>query len=877
MRTHIELLAEEGLRQGLGREEATRRAHLAFGNVLATREESEEAMGWPQLESWWQDLRLTVRALSRRPMFAVSLVLILALGIGVTAAIFTLLRGVMWTALPVPRPEEIQLVARAGGKPFLLSRPTLRRLEETPEMRGRAAGYTSSGRLVLRRDAAAAEPLEAQFVTGGFFDALQVAPALGRLINAADDLPGKPAAVVVLTWDWWQKNLGGDPKALGTDLRLNGQRVTIVGVTPKDFAGVSVGDDIAAWLPVGLHAALRASPSAWIISADEGPALEQWMTEDSVAVMNLLLRADAALAPRLAGFVESAWRPQRDSALAVMTDPRAREEFSRDIPRPVPSPQGFSSTREDFRKTGLTLSLLVTAVVLVTLANTSTLLLLRMLARGREIGVRLALGAGRWRLARAALMEGLVLSLAGSAAGLVLAWWLTPLLADWLLPSSRPTPAMVDTGFLLALGGLAVVSGLLLGALPAWLSAHLSPQAILRRGSAGQRGSLAFGRGLIVVQLALSVLLVSVAASLALDLRKALAGNLGYARENVVSAFFNFAAAGIPAEQQPAVMERLRQAALAMPRVQAVGFSASGVLSGNRSASGLYFRGEAVNRPGNTVHESVDENYIAAMGMTLVRGRGITADDAKGRPQVALISQRLARQVFGDTDPLGRRFGFDETASDPDWEIVGIVADIRVNGARSEPVAMLYTPLRQWPNPASCMAIRVEGEAIAARESLRKAVTGVEPALMFGRWMTVEERVQRWVRNDVAAVRLTAGFGALALLLAGIGVVGALGYLVASRSREIAVRLAIGADPGRVWRDIVREALGLGIAGAAIGLVLAVALPRWLGSWMMTGLLANWAAIAGAVAAGILAAFIGGLVPARRAARVDPLTLLKSE
>ncbi len=252
----------------------------------------------------------------------------------------------------------------------------------------------------------------------------------------------------------------------------------------------------------------------------------------------------------------------------------------------------------------------------------------------------------------------------------------------------------------------------------------------------------------------------------------------------------------------------------------------------SRSASGAYFRGPDVRLAQNSSlqHESIDEGYFDAMGMTLLRGRAFTAEDRLDKPKVAIISQQLARQVFGESDPIGRRYGFGQTPDKDDFEIVGVVADTRVNGVREEPVPLSFVSYRQLENAPGCLVVRVEGDATAVREQLRKVISAAEPTLMFSTWLTIEERVQRWMRNDLAAVKLTAGFSVLATLLAAIGVLGTLGYLVASRSREIAVRLAIGAEPGRVWRELVRDALRLGLAGAALGLALSVVLLYALGS-----------------------------------------------
>jgi len=876
MQHHLELLVEENVRRGLDRTEARRQAHLAFGNVLATREESEDAMGWPSGEAWVQDLRVAWRGLRRRPGFALSLLAVLALGIGVTTAVFSLVRGVLLEPLRVPAPEELALVREPGGDPYLLSAPAIDRLALSPELAGRVAGYSSMASVALRIDNSAAEPCAVQFVNGTFFPALRAPVVRGRALGPGDDTLDAAAAVAVASHRFWQTKLGGADDAVGRTVRLNGQTVTIVGVAASGFDGVALGESPDLWLPLGQHAPLQCSPSAWLIS--DGPIkLSDWRRIDNAAWVFALVRVPPG-ATGAAGAVEAAWRPQLDAALRIVTEPQLRQDFQARVPRLVPSPQGYSSTRDDFRRVGLTLTLLVAAVVLVTLANSATLLLLRVLGRGRELGVRLALGAGPWRLARVVLLEGVLLSFGGAAVGVLLALWLTPLLAAWLVPAAGPSLPGLDWPLLAGLAGLALVLGLVMGAGPAWLSARLSPQSILQQRFFGAGGSLRLGRGLIVAQLALSVMLISIAGALALDVRRVLARNPGYERTQVIQAFFDLGAAGIPVERQAAVLANLRAAAAELPPVRGVGFAASGVLSNSRSRSGLYFRGEGVRQPRDNVqHESADAAYFSAMGLAIVRGRGFAATDDAKHPPVALISERLAREVFGDADPIGRRVGFDQEASAEDREIVGIVADARVNGVRDEAPAMFYTALDQWQARPRCLVVQVAGEAAAVRETLQRRIAAAEPGILFTRWATLEERAQRWMRNDLATVRLTAGFGALATLLAVVGVLGALGYLVASRSRDIAVRLAVGAEPSTVWRGIVREAFGLGAVGALVGVGLAVALPRWLGSWMMTGLKVDFLAIGLAAAAGLLAAVIGGLLPARRAAKVDPLTLLKAD
>ncbi|MFT3830140.1 MAG: ABC transporter permease [Opitutaceae bacterium] len=878
MRTHFEMMIEEGERSGLSPAEARRRTQLAFGNTLALREETEDALGWPVLEAFWQDLRLAWRSLVRRPAFTLSIVAILALGIGATGAIATLVRGVYFAPLPVPHPEEIHLVAQAPDhRPKLLSAPTVRRLAEDPAFRGGIAGYSDVTGAALISDDKPAEALAVQFVTGDFFRALGVAPELGRMLDAADDSTAESNSVAVLSWSLWQRRFGGAADVVGRVLRLNGVPVTVVGVAPKQWRGVALGDEVDFWMPLGLVPPLRLAPSHWSISEDGPIPPAEWGRDDRVSWLNVLLRLPPGARVAAEGALAAAWRPHLSRIEAALDDPEERANYGKRVPRIVPAPQGYSWLRDSFRRASFTLSLLVGAVVLVTTANSATLLLLRMLTRTRELGVRLALGAGRMRLACGALLEGVLLAFGGVSLGAVLAGWLTPQLAHWLVPAVEDEIG-VDRGLLVLLGAVALATGLVLGVVPAWVGARLDPQAALQRSWGGARGSLRVGRVLVVCQLGLSVVLIALAGALALDLRRTLQASYGFAREAVLTTRVDLATAGIGSERQTAVLERLRAAALELPQVQSVGFAAGGPLSGSQSRSRIYFRGAGAQAfTEGTQHESVDPDYFATIGTPLLRGRSFLTTDTAARPRVAVLSQSLARAAFGEADPIGRRFGFGPEADAEDWEIVGVMADARVNSVHEPAPALFYTPLAQWRNEARYLAVRIAGDPMLVRKALATKIATAEPTLLFSDWLTLEERIERGVRNDVATARLTAGFGLLATVLAGIGVFGALGYLVTTRSHAIAVRLAIGAEPGVVWRGVVREALQLGVLGAGIGGAVAWLLPHWLGSWMLAELRLDWFAVGCAVVVGVLAAVLGGLRPARRAARIDPLVLLKSE
>jgi predicted permease len=383
----------------------------------------------------------------------------------------------------------------------------------------------------------------------------------------------------------------------------------------------------------------------------------------------------------------------------------------------------------------------------------------------------------------------------------------------------------------------------------------------------------------VVAQFALAVALVAVATALGAELQRSLTADPGFERERVLTAVFDAASAGYDQKATPALLERMRETALGLPGVQSVGFSASGILAGSQSSSGIFMRDpQARVQQGEFQHDSISPGYFGVTGVTMLRGRDLTESDKEGAPRVVVVSAAFARQVFGDRDPIGQRIGTDPTSTKDDRTIVGVVADVKMNGVREQVPPMFYTTLAQ-PMDADphFLAVRFAGPAAALQTNLQAALARLEPGLVLTSWKTLQDRMESDLSGDLATTRLAEIFGGCAILLAGAGIAGSLGYLVILRQRELALRMAIGASPGQVLRSVLEDSLRLGLIGAAVGVAVAWLLP------MLPAVRAVLSAPPGIVPAlvaamiALVTALVAGWIPARRASRIDPILMLKAE
>lgn len=877
MAFHLAELEARNRARGLPPEEARAAAAREFGNVMQTRENLRAQAGFPSWDELVNDLRYAWRGIIRRPVLAISVVAVLMLGLGAAATIHGLIDAVFLRPLPVPHPEELYIVTDAHSSgAALVSRGTADRLAAAlPEHS--VAEFNGSIRCTVQIAGHDAARASLRLVNGGFFATLGVAPGTGRLITEADDRIGAAGAVVVVSNAWAKANFGTPEAALGRELMVNRVPVMITGVLQEAFREVTLGNVTDLWLPAALQSRLNVYANASVSTGDDRPNDPDWNREERVSWINTLVR----IRPGTTGAevaLQRAWATQRDEVAKSFGDPREREKLMHQSWRLLNAPGGQSRFRDGFRSTGWLLGGVVTVMLVLVCTNVSGLLLVRSMSRHREIGVRLALGAGAWRVLRLGFFEAAILSALGAAGGLLLAEWLMPAAARLLAPGLSVALGLGWRGIgfmsLLALG-TAVLAALA----PALWIARVEPLRALSGNRGLGRAPLKLGRVLVVAQFALAVALVAVAAALGEELQRSMAADPGFAREQVLTANFDPAGAGYADTAVEPLLERLHTAVLGVPGVKAASFARNGILSGSVSINDIRIRDpQATQGSLNVQYDKVTPGYFGVAGTPVLAGRDFAWTDGEKAQPVAIVNMAFVRKYLGTLNPLGQVLGGDVTPTNEDATIVGVVADMRVNGVRDRIPPMYYTPLAQGAKGrAQFLAVRFDGNAAALQSSLRAVLARTEPGLVFTGWKTLEQRMSDDLSGDAATSRLATIFGGAALMLAGAGIAGSLGYLVILRQRELALRMAIGAEPGRVLRGVLLDALSLGAIGGAVGLLAVWIVPMFPAIAAVMHGRPGWlpAVVATLVALGTAA--VAGWFPARRASRIDPVLMLKAE
>jgi len=877
MSFHLAELERLNRARGMSGEDARVAARREFGNVLSAREDLRARAGFPAWDEFLADCRYAVRSLRRRPWLSVSVVLILALGLGAAATVHGLVDAVFLRPLPVPHPEELQAVTGAGpdGQDLdRLSRGTVRRLEAAlPEKS--VAAYGSANRVVMRISTPTAVSGKIRLVTGGFFPTLGVAMSAGRELAPSDDSAGAPA-VAVASAAWARKNFGTPEAAVGREISLNQTPVTIVGVLPPAFHDVAVGEGTELWLATALQLKLRLYGNSSESVGDDRPNDPDWNREERISWLQILVRVRAG--DPVAAALQRAWEPERDDLIRSEDDTQGRERLRHRAWQLAPAPGGQSGLRNSFRTTSRLLGGVVAVMLALVCSNVSGLLLVRAMARHREIGVRLALGAGSWRVVRLGLMEALLLGALGAVAGLILAGWLLPVAAHLLLPGEDLVVG-IDSHSIALMALLAVgCAGASALAPSVWIS-RLEPLRALTGSRGLGRAPVRLGRILVMVQFGIAVALVAFATAMGRELQRTLAADPGFNREHVVTAIFDPVSAGYDEQRVFPLLDRLQGAALGVPGVDGIGFSYSGILAGSQWSSGINVRDPgALIHQRSVQHDAVLSGFFGVVGTPLLLGRDFALSDQADSRRVAVVNASFARLFFGDRNPIGQSFGYDIHASKDDWVIVGVVADMHVNKVRGEAPPLYFTPVAQSGGVVpQFLAVRFSGPEGAVVTGLRDALTRVEPGLDFTGWKTLEQRINENLRGTVVSTQLAGIFGGCAVLLAGAGVAGALGYLVVLRQRELAMRIAIGAEPSQLFRGVVADALRLSILGGVFGVAAAWLVPRIPVVREVLAAEPGFFPTIAAAGIALATALLAGSIPARRAARTDPLQILKAE
>ena len=845
------------------------------------------------------ELRYALRQFWVARIFTITAVLTLALGIGGTTAIFTLIHAVMLRSLPVSDPSRLYRIGDGdsccvqGGPQDrwgMFSWPLYERLKaELPEFEEVTAFQAGGPRLSVRRQnvESTSRPMRSQYVTGTYFSTLGVGAFGGRVFNATDDAPSAPP-VAVVSHHVWQSTYGADPSMVGATLVVEGHPFTVVGVTPPGFFGETLrGDPPDLWIPLqqeplinGDTSILRQPVSAWLRVIGR---LRPGATTDGVG-------------PRLTGILRQ-WM-QHDSGYPPNWMPDIVQALQRQVIDVVPAGAGVGIMKEQYGRSLQILLAVCGLVLLIACANVANLLLARAVARRGETALRLAIGASRRQIVTQALVESILLAVAGGVVGLAVAIGTARLLlslafagAAFVPIDTYPEPMVLGFAFALALA-----TGILFGAMPAWFATRTDPMDALRGAgrSTGDHSSLT-RKALLVVQATLAVVLVAGSMMLARSLGKLEHQDFGYEVQGRVLVALNRPPATYTAEKLAALNRALEERLNRLPGVRGAGLALYNPLTDNWGELVLV-AGHPAPKPGEQAGASWDRvsaNYLQLLGVKLARGRHFTEADNESSEHVAVVNEAFVRRFFKDgEDPLDQRFGLDLPEYVNTYRIVGIVRDAKFAGFQLDRPArpMFYVALAQTVDYAHPLMKRLELQShfvrglllvtdlppAALEPEVRRALAAVDPNLTITSVRTLRQQVDRSFDQQRAVASLAGLFGIVALVLAAIGLYGVTAYTVAQRTNEIGIRMALGAARGNVVGMVLRGAFRRVLVGLVLGIPLAIG-AGYLLSAQLYGV-RFWDPLALGVSALALAgcAFFAAVIPARRAASISPIRALRT-
>ena len=883
MAAHLELAIEENMQRGMPAAEARRQALVRFGGPLEAREEHQEARGLPALDALLQDLRFGFRMLVKNPGFTAVAVLTLALGIGANTGIFSILRQVLLQRLPVPHPEELVLLygpgprqghvnsdenGREGSESF--SYPMYLNLRDHNEVfAGLAAKDNAPVSLVFRGHT---ERAKADLVTGNYFQTLGVNAALGRTLEPADTAAPGSGPVVLLSYGYWKRRFASDPGVLNQSVLVNNRPMTIVGVVQPGFDGIQPGFVPEVYVPITMPLSseppgLDSHKDYWIkVIGRLKPGMSRERATAGLAPLYSSLLRDEL--PLFTGWSDNQKAQFLDKKLILREGARGRPILE-------------SGTGAEL----VALMSLVGVVLFIACANVAGLLTARGAARQREIGNRLSLGASRGRLIRQLVVESFLLSVSGAIVGLVLASWTSSTLVRFAsengiadgLSSALNAPVLAFTF------ALAAACGFLFGVAPSLRATRVELVSTLKEQAGALSSGLAHTRlrkALVVCQVALTLLLVTCAGGFARSLYNVKHTDLGLRTAHVLQFRVAPQLNGYDQPRSFGLFRDLEDRIAALPGVLSLSSAQEPLIADSNRGSNVTVEGESPALAGtrHVMRNAIGPGHFSNLGIPLMKGREFTRADGTESPKVVIVNETFAKTFFDAADPLGRRMKFGAGSGPLDMEIVAVVKDSHHDGVKEEVEPFVYIPYVQEKNiGALTFYVRTSQEPTVLASSVRNIVGELDSSLPIDDVRSFEQQIDRQLAGDRLIATLAGIFAALAALLAAIGIYGLLAYTVTQRTREIGVRMALGADARRVGEMILKDVGRLIGVGVLLGLPLAYSLGRLINSLLYGVKAFELLSVATALFVLLAVALCAAYLPARRATQVDPMVALRYE
>jgi predicted permease len=843
------------------------------------------------------DLKFALRQFRKSPGFAATIILTISLGIGANTAIFTLVHAIMLKSLPVANPATLYRIGDRGdccveggyqnddGDFDIFSYDLYRQFQDNaPEFEQLAAFQSGQNTMNVRVGNNTAKSERTEYVSGNYFSTFGIGAYAGRTLQPSDDVPGA-APVAVLSYAGWQAAHAGDPSVIGSAFHIQGQPVTIVGIAPPGFFGDRVSSDPPAlWIPLNIEPVLEGATSI-LKQPDTGWLYALGRVKPGVA--------PGSLQSKLSNLLRQ-WLP----TVPAYSQNGAEKEIPKQHVVLAPAGGGVQNMQQQVGDGLKMLTAISGLVLLVACANIANLLLARGTTRKAETSIRTALGASRKILIRQLLIESVLLAGAGGILGIGIAYLGARMILNLAFPESaqipiHATPSPVVLGFAFV---LSLATGVIFGIVPAWISSHADPAEALRglNRSTGDR-SLLPQKALIVLQAALSLVLLVGAGLMIKTLRNLERQDFGLTTANRYVIHFDPMGAGFKRETIGTLDQQLERDFSALPGVKTVGIALYSTLEGNNWGEGIWVEGRPAPGPEENTGSSWDRvspHFFETVGQPVVRGRAFTEQDTATSRMVAVVNQKFVKKFFPKEDPIGRHFGTAGEKSASDFEIVGVVADAKYNNPRDEYRPMYFRPITQFnKNLTEKSAITGEsrsmfpnsitlqfvGDASSLEAMTRRTLANINPDLTVADFRALDNQVAGNFTQERLIAQLTGLFGLLALALASVGLYGITAYSVARRTSEIGLRMALGADRGKVLTLILSKALVLVGLGLAIGIPVALLGGRLMKSQLYGVHTYDPVTMIGAIL--VLSAFaaLAGFIPARRAASIEPMKALRTD